>query len=151
AEMRRRTPRYAALRYPEPISFEGARALLDRETAMVSYSVDPERVLVMVLTAGSLDVRKLDVRPDELGERVENYVGLLARDSENRWSALSSDLYAKLIAPWRDRLSSGVRRLIIVPDGVLHSLPFEALAGPGFRPRLLVEDFVVSYAPSATI
>jgi CHAT domain-containing protein len=44
-----------------------------------------------------------------------------------------------------------VSRLVIVPDGVLSSLPFEALVRPGLRPRALVEDFAVSYAPSATV
>src|SRR5262249_49470833 len=37
------------------------------------------------------------------------------------------------------------------PDGVLHSLPFETLGSSGPRRRLLVEDFAVSYVPSATV
>jgi len=47
-----------------------------------------------------------------------------------------------------DVLSGGVTRLLVVPDGPLHFIPFEALTIPGSR-DLLVERFDVSYLPSA--
>jgi CHAT domain-containing protein/Tfp pilus assembly protein PilF len=152
AEMRRRTPLYATLRYPEPVSLQRAAALLDPETALVSFSVDARRGLVFVLAGGQLTIRKLSVTPDDLAERVENYVGLVAGGERGRiWQELAERLYGDLIAPWRDRLPPGVRRLILLPDGVLDSLPFEALERPGSPPRRLIDDFVVSYAPSATV
>jgi CHAT domain-containing protein len=41
---------------------------------------------------------------------------------------------------------------VIVPDGPLHSLPFEALpVRVGAARKSLIEDFAVSYAPSATV
>jgi CHAT domain-containing protein/tetratricopeptide (TPR) repeat protein len=153
AEMRRRTPLYATLRYPEPVSVRGAAALLDAETALVSFSVDARRGLVFVLAGGQLIIRKLSVSPDDLAERVENYVGLVAREERGRRvrQELGERLYGDLIAPWRDRLPPGIRHLILLPDGVLDSLPFEALERPGPPPRRLIDDFVVSYAPSATV
>jgi CHAT domain-containing protein len=52
------------------------------------------------------------------------------------------------LAPW---LKPG-QRLTIVPDGILHYLPFEALvAGGAGQPRFLVEDFTIGYAPSVTV
>jgi CHAT domain-containing protein/Tfp pilus assembly protein PilF len=150
-EMRRTAPRYAALRYPDALSDREARALVGPSEALVSYSLQTDPPAVFVLTAKGLAARRLPVSADDLRERVENYVGLLARDDANRWSALSSELYRDLVAPWRDELPESVRRLVIVPDGVLHSLPFEALVRPGSRPRRLLEDFAVSYVPSATV
>ena len=47
-----------------------------------------------------------------------------------------------------DVLSRGVTRLLVVPDGPLHFIPFEALTLPGGR-DLVVERFDVSYLPSA--
>ena len=57
-----------------------------------------------------------------------------------------STLYALLVAPIRDRLKAG--HLVIVPHGLLHALPFHALLDGG---RFLIDDFTISYAPSASV
>src|SRR5262249_33211400 len=81
----------------------------------------------------------------------ENYVGLISRDDQDSWRGLSAALYEDLVAPWRRRLPASIRRLVVVPDGALHSLPFEtpAPADPASPP--LVEEVAISYAPSATV
>lgn len=56
-------------------------------------------------------------------------------------------LYEALIAPLEGRLR-GFERLVIIPDAQLHHVPFHALCG---QQRYLIEDYEVSYAPSATI
>jgi CHAT domain-containing protein len=149
-EMRRRVPRYASLRYPQVVSDAAARRPLDPAAAIVSYSIGADRVLVFVLTASRLFVRRLAVSPADLTERVEDYVGLIARDEGDRWARLGNRLYSDLVAPWRGEISAGVRHVIVIPDGVLASLPFEVLAPAEARGRRLVEDFVLSYAPSVT-
>jgi CHAT domain-containing protein len=151
AEMRRRVPRYAALRFPAPISAADARALLDPETALVSYALSLDPPVAFLVTRSDLVAKRLPVSRNELLERVEDYVGLIAKDSAGRWDALGGRLYRELVAPWRSDLPPGIRRIVIVPDGVLQSLPFEALGSPGPEKRLLVEEFAVSYAPSATV
>lgn len=55
-------------------------------------------------------------------------------------------LYDALVAPLRDRLVD--ERLVFVPHGILHRIPFHALHDGA---RYLIDDFVISYAPSATI
>ena len=150
SEMRRRTPRYASLRYPEPVSAARAMAALDPASALVSFSIDADRVLVFVLTSSRLFVRRLPIAPAALSEQVGDFVGLVARDDEDRWTALGNRLYTSLVAPWRGELPPTVTRLIIVPDAALCSLPFEALSSSATSSHFLVEDFVVSYAPSAT-
>lgn len=56
------------------------------------------------------------------------------------------ELYGRLIAPVRAELSG--ERLVIVPHGFLHYLPFHALGGGG---RYLCDEFAISYAPSASV
>jgi CHAT domain-containing protein len=58
------------------------------------------------------------------------------------------ELYAALIGRVADDLLDA-RRLIIVPHGGLHSLPFHALIDPSGTP--LVERVELAYAPSATV
>ncbi len=56
------------------------------------------------------------------------------------------ELYQDLIAPVRRLLGS--RRLVVVPHDFLHYLPFHALHdGHGY----LIDDFLISYAPSASV
>ena len=55
-------------------------------------------------------------------------------------------LYGALIAPLRRDLA--VRHIVFVPYGVLHQLPFHALFD---GERFLIDDFTISYAPSASI
>lgn len=57
-----------------------------------------------------------------------------------------AELYRALIAPLRERLDTP--NLLVVPHNFLHYLPFHALGEGG---RYLVDDFAISYAPSATV
>ncbi len=57
-----------------------------------------------------------------------------------------SNLYRNLIEPVRARLNAS--HLIISPHSFLHHLPFHALVGGG---RNLIDDFTISYAPSASV
>jgi CHAT domain-containing protein len=55
-------------------------------------------------------------------------------------------LYQELVAPVQDRLKGD--RLVIVPHGVLHYIPFHALFS---GQEYLVDSFATSYAPSASV
>ncbi|HKD18733.1 MAG TPA: CHAT domain-containing tetratricopeptide repeat protein [Thermoanaerobaculia bacterium] len=150
AEMRRRTPRYASLRYPQAVSAEEARRFLVASSAIVSYSVSAERIVVFVLTPAGLSAKRLEVRPSEIDERVQDFVGLISRDDGDRWKRLGARLYGELVLPWIGELPASTKTLIVVPDEVLSSLPFEALSPAAEGSRRLVETFDVSYAPSVT-
>jgi CHAT domain-containing protein len=64
-------------------------------------------------------------------------------------------LYMELIEPMQGLLDTAgasikgaTRRIVIVPHGLLHQLPFHALYDGA---QYLLERFVISYAPSATV
>jgi CHAT domain-containing protein len=65
----------------------------------------------------------------------------------SEYKDLARALYATLCAPAADLLKDA-RQLIVVPDGELYYLPFEALIGA--QGRFLVEDTAIVYAPSAS-
>ncbi len=62
--------------------------------------------------------------------------------------SLSRELYRVLVQPIEERLE-GLDELIIVPDGILAYLPFEALITP--RGGYLVEELHIRYLPSLTV
>jgi CHAT domain-containing protein len=150
---RRRNPRYAALQYPEPLTLEQTQSILSPSTALLAYSVSRRQVAAFVLTSTSFRAEVLAVSPGALAARVGNYADLIAQDDAAGGQAVSRRLYGDLIAPLAPHIPAHVRQLVVVPADVLHFLPFEALvsSAPGLPPRYLVEDFAVSYAPSATV
>ncbi len=73
---------------------------------------------------------------------------LRARNEPNDAEALAS-LYERLMAPALLELPAGIRKLILIPDGLLHLLPFSLLHATGEPP--LVERFEIQIVPSATV
>ncbi len=124
----------------------------DRSTALLEYELTDDGNYVFVVTRGAgesaeINGYKLAGNADDLERHVRAFHEQLAsRDpefgEEARW------LYATLIAPARARLKN-VNSLVIVPDGVLWQVPFQALQQP--NGRFLVEDAAIDYIPSLAV
>jgi CHAT domain-containing protein/tetratricopeptide (TPR) repeat protein len=125
------------------------RDRLPPDGALVSFWLGSDRPVAFVVTRGGVEVAPLRATAAQLSERVGVFVDLIARGSASAADAVGGRLYSELVAPWRGRLPRNVRRLVLVADRSLHSMPFEALRAPGGR--TLLEDYVVSYAPSGSV
>lgn len=133
------------------------RASLQPDEAVVDYVVLDTLVAALVVTDRGAWVRPLPTDAAALGDRIRR---LRARLTPRLGDAIdlshtsfdadvASDLHESLIAPI-DPLLEGRTRLILVPDGPLHLLPFDALVrrGEGTAPQFLVERYALSLAPS---
>lgn len=154
--MRRANPRYAEIKYARPLKAEQvARGFPGPEAALVEFVLGERRSFAWVVRSGKVSAVTLPPRR-EIEELAGDYRAVLServsaltfRNARARTDALGAALYEKLFAPLEKHLA-GARTLVIVPDGALSYLPFEALAG-GAESRYLVERYTVSYAPSAT-
>lgn len=158
-ELRRRNPRYAALKYPEPITLATAQRLLDEQTILLSYSLAEPQSFLFALTRTDFQVKRL---PSEatLRESVHKFLAAIT-DRNNpapvEYRRQAARLSQFLLQPISTMLA-GKKRLVIVADGALQRLPFEALLLPGTaaqgdlrRLPYLVRRFAVSYAPSASV
>ena len=150
-DVRARSRRYASLHFPEAISAERARALCDSSTAIVSYALAEPLSHVFVLTRTSLAIVSLPTDLARVSEEVSSFVGLLSSPQGGEPEKLAARLEEDLVEPWRRSLPASVKRLVIVPDGDLHSMPFEVLPQPSRGGRRLLDDFAVSYVPSVTL
>lgn len=103
---------------------------------------------VAAITRDGKSVHRIPDRV-QLAPMVPVFTGLLERgDSRERPAAVR--LYRELLADALAALPPGIDRLILVPDGALHHLPFEVLRPTPEAPPLAVEyEFVV--VPSATL
>jgi CHAT domain-containing protein len=106
---------------------------------------------LVCVTRRSVRVHRLTSNADLHGQ-VAALVGLL-RDREtpvNRWEPAAARLGRTLLGPAIAELPSRIQQLVIVSDGELHRLPFEALRPGAGLPRL-GEQFAITLVPSATL
>jgi CHAT domain-containing protein/tetratricopeptide (TPR) repeat protein len=138
----------------QPVSLAQTAALLrDSGTALLEFVVTDETAYLFVVPWGAksgtpqLSAYVLPVTAKELAARVDGFRKQLAtRDPDYGKSA--HELYLLLLRPARAALA-GKTRIVIVPDGPLWELPFQALQ-PTAGHHLL-EDAAISYAPSLTV
>ena len=138
-------------------SLDAVRPLLD-STVLLEYFSVGDKILAAVVTNKTLEITTVTTVPRvseslrllrfQLG-KFQHHQRLPEASSPNAHRATMahlSTLHHELIAPVRTQLSA--RHVVIVPHGILHYLPFQALHdGEAF----LADSFDISYAPSAAV
>ncbi|MCO6491868.1 MAG: CHAT domain-containing protein [Phaeodactylibacter sp.] len=162
--IRRQHPKEHRLRYPAaPLApREIQEGLLAPGQALLQYFLGDDHLFLFVIRQGDVSIVK---KPKEKG-LAEAVLGF--RESIYGWSQSQEDSLAEQYAAYGYQLYQSLvqpvahllpERLIIVPDGILEYVPFEALlreaAGPAFRNfssyPYLIRDFQISYAHSARL
>jgi len=138
---------------PAPFTSAGdVEALMpDSSTAILEYvsgGLGAPTILFVLSRTGSADVRARILPPaDSLAGEVARFLALVQRGE--RADSLARAFGAALLDPARAELGPGITRLIVVPDGPLHRVPWDLLRlADGSR---VVERYAVSVAPSAAI
>lgn len=153
-----------------PLSLEDIqrRVIVSADTAMLSYFAAGDRMILWVVRVDGISWCALPISRAQLEEKIEAVLEPFQKFAETRsdFSLLSLDPYGLrelgelLVDPALENLD-GVNRLLIVPWGMLHRVPFEMLglglddgdklmAGFG-DVHYLAEDFDVAYGPSASL
>lgn len=132
------------------------RSLLDDKTALIEYFLGDKTAFMFLVTKKGLVIRRTPAASFQATlSQAENYRSLLSMKDETGFAGREAGavLYRSLFKPLKDVLPMGVTKIIIVPDGELFSFPFETLVcgENGGRPRFLLEDYQLSYSPSASV
>ena len=181
-QIRAASPRYAALTAPQPLTLaEVQQKVLDDKTALLEYSLGEQNSYLWAVTQGGVALFKLPARssvdqqaqelraaliPPKLQRRIvgidvaEATRGITlssdpaAAGPATPFAAVSNALYKTVVEPAAKLVAD--KRLLIVPDGALNYVPFEALVtSPGGTtydslPYLIKTNEVV-YSPSASV
>jgi CHAT domain-containing protein len=161
SQIRASSPRYAALTQPQTLTLNDIQQLLDGDTLLLEYGLGDERSYLWAVRKGSLTTYELPKR-SEIEDAVRRFYELVKTDSgTSKVTEAAQELSQILLPPVAAGL--GLKRLAIVPDGVLHYLPFAALPSPDAsgkglskgqgmpeRPPLIVEHEIVTL-PSASV
>lgn len=145
-------PRYAELRSLEVASSESVAEWLPERGALIEYLVAPDRLVTFGVTKRSgLRALTVPVTSGELYDRVQLLRDLLSRAEGDSWSKPARRLHALLIEPMEAAgWLQGIETLYLVPNGILHYVPFSALPrSEAEEPRFLVDDFTVTHLPQA--
>ena len=158
AAIARDDPDYAAVRQPEFATLRDVRSALTERQAMLVYQIENEPTgdvgvagyggsWLLCLTSRRAEVSHLIGRR-QLESQVGMYMAMM-RQRDRSHALAGARLHDELLADALAWLPAEVDELIVVPDGILHHLPFEALlqdAEGGY----LAETYSVSVVPSAT-
>ncbi len=161
ARIRRESPRYAQITYPEPLSLAQTQELLSPGTVLLEYVMGESGCQLFVVSRDQFHAASLLVSSQAVREMVDNLRAGLAgtgRFQTRKYRAAARQLYEELIAPVAEILQS-YGRLLIVPDRELFYVPFEVLLtadsdpgrdAPGMLPYL-IKQFEIAYVPSASV
>jgi len=161
AQIRARSPRYAALTQPQPLSLtEIQQQALDEDTLLLEYALGEKRSYLWLVSQHSIDSYELPPRAEVEAATRQVYQLLTARPKRGtpldpQFISQAKALSKMLLGPVSPRL--GVKRLVVVAPGALSYLPFAALPAPEDKKRpagdyepLIAKHEVVSI-PSASV
>jgi CHAT domain-containing protein len=164
AKIRISNPKYAQLINPDPnkdiLKLPEIQQQLDKDTILLQYSLGEKRSYLWLVTPDSLQTYELPK-----GEDIEKVVKNFQTVIKNIAEAPNSSSYAKehpddinqpasqlskmILAPVANKLRK--KRLIIVADGALQTIPFAALSEPSeekYQPLFINHEIV--HLPSVT-
>jgi len=161
-EISLKNPRYSELQYPQPITLKEAQSnVLDGNTVLLEYSLGDSSSSLWVITKDSSQLYRLPDR-ETLQEQVEIVRFALSNPQQSPpefFAKSGHRLYQLLVQP-AETLIKKDKRLLVIPDGVLHYLPFEILLTEKInesaqesyaRLPFLIKRNAISYGQSASV
>jgi CHAT domain-containing protein len=155
AQLRAKSPRYATLTQPEPLSVpQIQKEVLDDDTLLLEYVLGEERSYLWAVTTTAINSFELPGRA-QLATAAQRVYQLLVAKADELYPEALANLSDLILKPAADLL--GKKRLIIVTEGALQYIPFGALPDPVRPPELpretsmpLILSHEIVSAPSAS-
>lgn len=146
-------PEYAAMHYPSPLPAE--ELPLRNNEVLIEFGISSDETVVFVLRKGGVNrIHKINISADELTWKAKEFIEPFSTGRYNDFSIkTANEFYNMLLADALKDVEES-EKVIIVPDGILGLLPFEALVikeGKDYKDSFYVGDkWTITYAQSAT-
>ncbi|MBQ9205942.1 MAG: tetratricopeptide repeat protein [Treponema sp.] len=150
-----RIPAYAQLRSPKTATAKDTQAWCGIQRVILEYIVWQNMSYCFVIQSNGIHIVPIDSEYDyalaatELRNAVFKKRQSLFSGKKASIQKYRSELYAKLIAPVRPYFTDGTKRILIVPDGALSSIPFDILGNE--HEGVLCEKYALSFSPSVSV
>ena len=134
----------------DPLQLKEVQKLIDSDEVILEFFVTGAKTVVFIVEKKNARAIKVDITEEELKKKVQNLRESLTKQGylkdSNAYKPLAKELYELLLKP---ALPSGkIKRLCIVPHGVLHYLPFHMLTD---GKEYLIDKYEIFYSPSASV
>ena len=166
AQLRNESPRYQALSRPKPLTIDEIQSQLGKDDLLLEYVLGEEKSYLLAVTPTSLNGYELEPKSVVEPAALEVYKLITARQqisdiddgkyqtridaADRQYSEKAPALSRMLLGPVAGAL--GNKRLVIVAEGVLQYVPFDALTQPLAQPtnaNSSTTDLAGSYLTSA--
>jgi CHAT domain-containing protein len=128
----------------QALSLADVRAALRSGEALLEYHSLEDRLLVWVVRAGGITGQAVALPRQDLERQVQGFREAVFNRNAAA-DALGARLFSSLVAPLQLQKNE---RLLIVPHGALHYLPFQALRD---QAGYLIEKHPLAISPSASV
>ncbi len=157
SEMRQENPEVAAIIAQKPCPIESIQdKVLDKETIILEYFLGEKMSLMFLISNDSFKIFPLPSR-EEILNSMKPYLKIISDTpiKDFRSKSEARRFYNMLLQPTETEISNSVKNLVIIPDGVLHYMPFETLVmkdpDPISEKNYLISKYTISYSPSASL
>lgn len=154
---------FASLNTVDTLTMPDVMKIIPARVSLAEYYYDPNHLYIWVLDNKRHHFLKKDVSSSKLEDLTNEYRNLVFEgknirsikitkkdeqrltDSKNRFSLVNDALQSILLKDVFDHIKTD--KVYIVPHGILHYLPFQALR---YKSNYLIEKYQIGYIPSAT-
>lgn len=169
AQVRNQSPRYQALSRPKPLTIADIQAQLKDDDLLLEYVLGDKKSYLWavtptsvkgyelesrsVLEAAALEFYKLTTARQQTGATVDEAYQSRVAAADGRYGENALALSRMLLGPVADILEK--KRLIVVTEGMLQYISFDALLRPDADPAnlqdsFLINDHVIAILPSVS-
>ena len=144
SELRNEAPELSSLVSVYSAGFEKIASHLSHKQSLIEYYVSGTNLFVFIVYQNNLIAKRLD--GDTLGDKIKSARKEICDPTSKRYKLKLHELYQCLFQPIEEDIKS--KELIIVPHGLLHYMPYNALfSGKEF----LIDRYNISILPSASV
>ncbi|BDA71861.1 hypothetical protein CAL7716_060270 [Calothrix sp. PCC 7716] len=144
-KIRTSSPQYAAIQYPQPLELKQIQQQLDKDTLLLQYSLGKDRSYLWAVTPDSFNTYELP-KSSEIELVAEDFRGAITDSLPITHPAKATKLNKlsqMILAPVANLL--GKKRLAIVADSSLQTIPFAALADPTIKAPKSYQPLMVNH------
>jgi CHAT domain-containing protein/Flp pilus assembly protein TadD len=136
----------------KPLSLDQIQARMPDRTYLLQYAALDDKLVIWAVSKNDLKSQVVSIGQEQLSSKVTAYLESLGSEWKGRRSdpkPQATDLYKILIEPIESQLNRDFE-ICVIPDKILHRLPFAALISPRTG-KYLIEERTIYVSPSANM
>ncbi len=135
----------------KPLNLTEIQTQMPDSAQILQYAVLDNKLFIWVITKSGIKPEVVDITAPALTNKVRGYLTNINQPPGGATANTSAaaEMFRLLVAPAEPYLDKN-KFLCIVPDKILHYLPFDALVSPATG-AYLVEDYNTGVAPSSSV